>query len=363
VTDGASVHQAPVDPRLARFDYSLATELIAKRPPAQRDAGRLLARQGEDWQDKVVRDLPSLLAPGDLLVVNDTRVLPARVFARRKTGGAVELLLLERRGNPVRAMVRPARKLSVGEQLDLVDIDGAIAAGFMAQIVDIAEDGARWLHLSPDPATVMAQLGAMPLPPYIDRPADAEDATRYQTVFAAHEGAVAAPTAGLHLTDTLIAALAERGVELARITLHVGPGTFRNLRSADLDRGTLHPEQYAVPQETADAVARTRASGSRVVAVGTTVTRALESAAQPDGQLNVGAFETRLFIHGDYPFAVVDALLTNFHLPRTSLLMLVCAFGGRDAVLAGYRHAVDARYRFYSYGDAMFLTRPQDPRR
>jgi len=327
------------------------------RPPEERDAGRLLCAGVDDWTVASIRDLPSYLNPGDLVMVNDTRVMAARVFGRRQTGGAVELLLLEGAGNPVRAMVRPARKLRIGEVLNLCDPDGAIQPGLRAEIVDEAEDGARWVRFEPSPSAVMEQVGAMPLPPYIDRAADPSDAQRYQTVFADQAGAVAAPTAGLHISSALLGEFEARGVQVASITLHVGPGTFRNLRSADLDRGELHPESFVVPEETERAIARVRAEGGRVIAVGTTVTRTLESAAVGKGRVQAGAGETRLFIQEGHRFAVVDGLLTNFHLPCTSLLMLVCAFGGRDRVLAGYRQAVDAGFRFYSYGDAMFLTR------
>jgi S-adenosylmethionine:tRNA ribosyltransferase-isomerase len=346
-----------VDPRLSAFDYRLPGELIAKRPPNKRDGGRLLVRAGDSWSDQRICQIPDLMRSGDLLVLNDTRVMAARLFARRKSGGAIELLLLEAGANPVQAMVRPARRLRIGEVLQLCDTSGAIRAGWTAEITAELADGVRMIRLNPAPLTVMAEIGAMPLPPYMERPADQDDLNRYQTVFANELGAVAAPTAGLHLSPSLLASLVKKGVRLAYVTLHVGPGTFRNLRPSDLDRGALHPEQYRVPSPTVAAIAQTRQQGGRVVAVGTTVTRALESAALPGGLVKEGASQTRLFIRDGHRFQVIDALLTNFHLPRTSLLMLVCAFGGRKQVLEGYRQAVEARYRFFSYGDAMFLTR------
>jgi S-adenosylmethionine:tRNA ribosyltransferase-isomerase len=345
------------DPRLSAFDYLLPSELIAKRPPAKRDGGRLLVQNGEAWADHRVRQIPTFLRSGDLLVLNDTRVMAARLFARRKSGGLIELLLLETGANPVQAMVRPARRLRIGEVLQLCEPNGAIRAGWTAEITAELPDGARMIRLNPTPMAVMAEIGAMPLPPYMERPADRDDAHRYQTVFANELGAVAAPTAGLHLSTSLLTSLADKGVRQAYITLHVGPGTFRNLRTKDLDRGALHPERYRVPSSTVAAIAETRRAGGRIVAVGTTVTRALESAALTGGLVKEGAAQTRLFIRGGYRFQVVNALLTNFHLPRSSLLMLVCAFGGRKQVLEGYGHAVQARYRFFSYGDAMFLTR------
>jgi len=345
-----------VEARLAPYDYALPSERIAFRPPAQRDGGRLLVAAGSGWRDSVVRDLPSLLAPGDVLVVNDTRVLSARLRARRATGGAVELLLLEDQGLEVPAMVRPGRKLKDGEILTILDGDLQPLDEMQAVIGTLRSDGSRMVRLCPGPAEVMMAAGQVPLPPYIDRTADEDDALRYQTVYADQPGAVAAPTAGLHLTDEIFQRLRDRGVVVARCTLHVGPGTFRNLREEDLERGSLHLERFHLPQATANAIAQARSCGGRVVAVGTTVTRTLESQARPGGLVTPGSGTTDLFIRPGHRFQVVDALLTNFHLPRTSLLMLVCALGGRDRVLAGYRHAVAAEYRFYSYGDAMFLT-------
>ena len=289
-----------------------------------------------------VRDLPELLGPGDLLVVNDTRVMHARLRGRRATGGAVEVFLLEPGPGPVKALVRPGRRLKAGETL-------AVGPGTV-ELVEKLEDGGWTVLCSPSPTALMDACGEVPLPPYLNRGPEPEDAIRYQTTFADEAGAVAAPTAGLHLSEELRQRLVERGVEFATVTLHVGIGTFRPLRQEDLDRGELHAEHYAIPQATVDAVARAK----RVIAVGTTSTRALESAAA-DGVLRAGRGVTRLFIQEGYPFRVVNGLLTNFHLPGSSLLMLVCALGGRERVKQAYAEAIDGGYRFYSYGDAMLL--------
>lgn len=306
--------------------------------------------------DRQITDLPGCLSPGDVLVVNDTRVLAARLATRRATGGAVEVLLLSDTPGPdgcVPAMVRPGRRLKAGESLAVLK-DGASVEGLSVVLESRLPDGTWRVRPTPEPAAVMAEAGALPLPPYFRRDFQADDARRYQTVFAGPPGAIAAPTAGLHLSEEILAALDARGVRRHHITLHVGPGTFRNLRSADLDAGLLHRERFSVPAETASAVNLARAEGRRVVAVGTTSTRCLESAAV-DGMLQPGEGSTRLFIQPGYRFAVVDRLLTNFHLPRSSLLMLACAFGGQERVMAAYRNAITSGYRFYSYGDAMLL--------
>lgn len=345
----------PTDPRLAPYHYDLPTELIARYPPAERDGGRLLVVGEGGPIDATVRELPGWLRSGDLLVVNDTRVLSARIAARRATGGAVEVLLLAADGEQVPAMVRPGRRLKAGETLAVVDDEGVSVPGLTIELVARGEDGSWSVRPRPSPAAVMARAGVVPLPPYLRRRAEDLDAERYQTVFAGPEGAVAAPTAGLHLTPRLLDALAAAGVGLTRVTLHVGAGTFRNLRAEDLDTGRLHTERLHVSEAAAEAVAATRARGGRVVAVGTTATRTLEARGRPDGTVAPGEGSTDLFIRPGYRFRVVDALLTNLHLPASSLLMLVSAFAGRDRVMAAYRHAVAARYRFFSYGDAMFL--------
>ncbi len=345
----------PEDPRLAPYHYDLPADLVARYPPAERDGGRLLVVDGDARVDARVLDLPAWLGAGDLLIVNDTRVLEARVAARRASGGAVEVLLLGADAARVPAMVRPARRLKAGERLVVVGPDGSPRPGLSLALDGRTEDGGWWVRPEPDPATVMHAAGVVPLPPYLRRAAEALDAERYQTVFAGPAGAVAAPTAGLHLTPRLLAALEARGVETARVTLHVGPGTFRNLRPEDLDAGRLHTERLVIPEETALAVERARARGGRVVAVGTTATRTLEARATAGGGVTAGEGSTDLFIRPGYRFQVVDALLTNLHLPGSSLLMLVAAFAGRERVLAAYRHAVASRYRFFSYGDAMLI--------
>lgn len=337
---------------LADYSFELPDALIATAPPAARDGARLLVLGAEEPHQRVTR-LPELLSPGDLLVVNDTRVLRCRLHLTRASGGQVEVLLLRADAEVVPALVRPAKKLKIGERLVL---PGAAPGQALGVIIEgRGEDGVVMVRPLPDAKTLMAERGALPLPPYLRRAAGPEDDERYQTVFAAHDGAVAAPTAGLHLSERLLARLAERGVGLARVTLHVGQGTFQPLREEDIARGALHAERYEISAETAEAVAACRARGGRVVAVGTTSLRALESAAEADGRLKVGPGETTLFVREGYQPKVISGLLTNFHLPQTSLLMLVCALGGRERVLGAYREAVSNGYRFYSYGDAMLL--------
>jgi len=342
------------DPRLDPFDYVLPDGAIARFPPTDRDGGRLLRGTGLGWVDGVIGDMVDGFSAGDVLVVNDTRVLSARIFGRRETGGRVEMLLLGLGPGPIPAMVRPSRKLAVGEVISVVDRDGD-STPYTATMGPAVRGGARQVELSHPAQVVMDTCGRVPLPPYMDRTATAEDEERYQTVFASAPGAVAAPTASLHLTAGLLGQLKAKGVKIHMITLHVGAGTFRNLRTEDLDRGALHEEWYSVPDDTAQAIREARARGAVVTAVGTTVTRALESSAMDTGRVVSGGGQTTLFIQPGFRFQVVDRLMTNFHLPRSSLLMLVCAFGGRDTVLAGYSEAVRRGYRFYSYGDAMLI--------
>lgn len=337
---------------LAHYDFRLPPGQIAQHPPAERDGGRLLvlARRGPVLAHAAVRDLPGWLRAGDLLVVNATRVLPARLRGRKASGGAAEALLLGPSPGGYRALVRCRGRLRAGQKLHFVRGD----VGLDAEIRALGESGEVELAFADD-ADPYA-LGEMPLPPYIARPAaEPDDAERYQTVFAHAPGAVAAPTAGLHLSPPLLDALAARGVERAEIVLHVGAGTFRPLGARALRAGRLHAERFALPEAAAAAIARTRARGGRVVAVGTTVTRVLESRADGAGGVRAGAGETDLFLRPGSRFAVVDALLTNFHLPRSSLLMLVAAFCGRERILAAYATAVARGYRFFSYGDAMLI--------
>jgi S-adenosylmethionine:tRNA ribosyltransferase-isomerase len=346
--------------RAARFDaavldYELPEAQIAQAPLPERDAARLLClpRSGGELAHRRVRDLPELLAPS-LIVVNDTRVLPARLFGKKPTGGQVELLLVERISPPgaVERWLALARGkgLRPGTQIEFGG--GALRAELGARQEQHHEVE---LQASTTEAQELAALGRVPLPPYITRAPDESDAARYQTVYAAHDGAVAAPTAGLHLSERLIEQLTARGHELARITLHVGPGTFAPLRSADLSEHRMHPERYAVPEATAAAIAEARAERRQVLAIGTTVVRALEAAADEHGRVRAGESATALFIYPPYRFRVVDALMTNFHLPRSTLLALVMAFGGIEPVQRAYRGAVDGGYRFYSYGDAMLI--------
>ncbi|HMN43216.1 MAG TPA: tRNA preQ1(34) S-adenosylmethionine ribosyltransferase-isomerase QueA [Povalibacter sp.] len=336
--------------RRADFAYDLPAELIAQRPPAQRSGSRLLrlARDAR-CEDLQFTDFPGLLRANDLLIFNDTRVIPARVFGVKPTGGQVEILL-ERilDGRRILAHVHASKALRA--EVPVLLQDGA-EARFVARRDDLFE-----LELNVDPLGFFERHGSMPLPPYIERSTEADDATRYQTIYARESGAVAAPTAGLHFDDAIVARCAEVGARAAYVTLHVGAGTFQPIRVDDLDRHKMHRERVQVSEEVCEAVARARADGGRVIAVGTTVVRSLESAAQ-GGSLLPFSGETQLFIRPGYRFNAVDALLTNFHLPESTLLMLVCAFGGYDAVMNAYRHAVAQRYRFFSYGDAMFLER------
>jgi S-adenosylmethionine:tRNA ribosyltransferase-isomerase len=343
----------PASPTLADFDFALPPERIAQEPLSERDAARLLVleRASGARSHRTVRELPALLRAGDLVVVNATRVEAARLRGRKASGGAVEALLLEPGAAPGRwrALVR-ARGLRAGAKLAFE----RGAARLEAEVSGVEPDGSAWLDFAPgaDPHA----LGEAPLPPYIRREAPrAEDEARYQTVYARVPGAVAAPTAGLHLTHALLAALRGAGIGVAELVLHVGAGTFRPLREEDVAAGRLHAERFELPEATAAAVAETRARGGRVVAVGTTTTRVLEAQAEGDGRVAPGRGRTALFVRPGHRFRVVDALLTNFHLPRSSLLLLVAAFAGREAVLDAYRDAIARGYRFYSYGDAMLV--------
>lgn len=345
---------------LALFDYALPPDRIAQEPAEPRDAARLLVvdRRSGARRDAGVRDLAGLLRPGDCLVVNDTRVVPARLLGRIVgTGRAAELLLVGALASGEwEVLLRPGRHCPPGAVLSLAD--GAARATVTAG----GEAGRRRVVLDwPGPiAELLRGHGLPPLPPYIRRyrKPGGEDWTRYQTVYAEKDGAVAAPTAGLHFTPELLGALASAGVEVHRVTLHVGPGTFRPVRVTRVAEHRMEAERYEVPVATALAVGRARAEGRRVVAVGTTTVRALETAADAEGRVVPGASWTDLTITPGYAFRVVDALLTNFHLPRSSLLLLVAAFAGRQRVLEAYAHAVAAGYRFYSYGDAMLLASP-----
>lgn len=353
----------PLPPELSTaiplLGYHLPEERIARYPAEERDGARMLHLVDEGPRDAWVRDLPGLLRPGDLLVVNDARVLPARIFARRATGSRVELLLLPDPGmppGPVAALVRPARRLRKGEEL-------AVDGGGAVRLLGRDPDGTVWVEPRPALAELLEMAGQVPLPPYLGRAPEPLDAERYQTIFARRAGAVAAPTAGLHLSHRLLVALGERGVELASLSLFVGAGTFRPLRVEQWREDRLHAEDFEVPEALVLAVERARARGGRVVAVGTTVVRALESAARAPGGFTAGPGRTALFIRPGFRFRVVDRLLTNFHVPGSSLLALVAAFAGEESIEAAYRHALAGPYRFASYGDAMLIDRepPREP--
>ena len=338
------------------FHYDLPESLIAQQPPSRRGESRLLILPAEgEARDGRFAEFPTLLREGDLVVFNDTRVIPARLLGhKRETGGRVEVLV-ERvvDEHHVLAHLRASKSPPVGTRLWLEEALEVEVTGREGDLFRLRFDPARtvldWLEA----------VGHVPLPPYIRHPDTEQDRERYQTVYARRPGAVAAPTAGLHFDGAMLDRLAARGVGTARVTLHVGAGTFQPVRTERIDEHRMHPEWLEVDETACRAVADARARGGRVVAVGTTVVRSLESAAA-SGELQPFRGETRLFITPGYRFRVVDALLTNFHLPESTLLMLVCAFGGYQRVMAAYRHAVEARYRFFSYGDAMFLERREE---
>jgi S-adenosylmethionine:tRNA ribosyltransferase-isomerase len=348
--------------RLEEFDYRLPPECVAQEPSARRDAARLMVldRRGDGIVETTFACLGDHLTPGDLLVLNDTRVLPARLRARKPTGGRAELLLLAREPEDAerrtwRCMAKSVRGLRSGTRL-------VIAAGFEAEFLGKAADGRVRVRLwaeGGDVEEAIRRHGSAPLPPYIKRadqdPRAALDRERYQTVYARHDGAIAAPTAGLHFTGDLLSALNGQGVASATLTLHVGPGTFQPVRTPDVEAHRLEPEAFLLPEATAAAVSACRARGGRVVAVGTTVVRVLEERARGDGRVEPGEGWCETYITPGHRFRVVDALLTNFHLPRTSLLILVCAFASRERVLPAYQRAIEVGFRFYSYGDAMLI--------
>jgi S-adenosylmethionine:tRNA ribosyltransferase-isomerase len=336
------------------FDFELPRALIADRPASPRDAARLL-HVGRALEDRLVRDLPALLRPGDLMVSNDTKVIPARLSGRR---GAAKIELTLHRPEEAgrwRAFAKPARRLKPGDRIDF-------ATGFAAEVIDKGEAGDVLLDFALDDGALLAALerhGAMPLPPYIKRPEgpDARDRDDYQTIFARERGAVAAPTAGLHFTPELLAALEARGVARATLTLHVGAGTFLPVKTADLRDHKMHAELGSISSETAARVNETRRQGGRILAIGSTSLRLLETAAAKSGRIGAFAGPTRLLIAPGYRFKAVDLLLTNFHLPCSTLFALVAAFAGLGQMKAAYAHAIAAGYRFYSYGDACLLER------
>jgi S-adenosylmethionine:tRNA ribosyltransferase-isomerase len=359
--------------RVEDFNYELPEELIAQQPSAERGKSRMLVvdRATGGFEDDLFTNLGKHLRPGDLLILNDSRVIPARLYARRtlrrereKPTGRIEVMLTEPAGeNQWRALVRPGRKIAIGERLVFPAPTGEII--LEAEVLERGEFGDRLLEFAPvdDFFAVLDRIGHIPLPPYIHRDDAETDRDRYQTVFARERGSVAAPTAGLHFTPQMLDTLAAQGVEIARVTLHVGLGTFAPLRVERVDEVRLHKERYTISAAAAAAINRAVAEGRRIVAVGTTTVRTLEAAALAaagnlaDQSIQPHSGATDIFISPGFEFRLVGALLTNFHLPQSSLLMLVSAFAGRERILAAYQHAVEQKYRFFSYGDCMFITR------
>lgn len=331
------------------FNFALPEHLIAQYPPERRNASRLLCVRGEIREDSVFAQLPSLVREHDLLVFNDARVLKARLFGVKESGGKIEVLI-ERilDEHHALAQIRASHAPKPGSRLLLAGHLPVTVLGREREFFCLRFDSTENISL------LLEQYGQLPLPPYITHVANAEDEERYQTVYACQPGSVAAPTAGLHFDNAMLAALRAQGTQLAYLTLHVGAGTFQPVRVDNVRDHVMHSERYVIPQATVDAILRARARGGRIIAVGTTSLRALESAAQQN-KLRAGEGETSIFITPGYRFKVVDVLLTNFHLPKSTLLMLVCAFGGMDAMLAAYSHAVERQYRFFSYGDAMLI--------
>ncbi|MFA5038296.1 MAG: tRNA preQ1(34) S-adenosylmethionine ribosyltransferase-isomerase QueA [Candidatus Omnitrophota bacterium] len=341
--------------RLTDYDYELPGELIAQVPSERRDHSRLLVldRQSGTLRDELFYHIAGLLGSGDLLVFNDTKVVPARLLGRRATGGAVEILLLEpvsggEKKPAYKALIKPLGRLKEGEKI-------LLKKGFVCRLLDAKN---RIVDFDGVPApTVMKKAGCLPLPPYVRRSPGRQDSARYQTVYARHPGAVAAPTAGLHFTRPLLSALKAKGVRAAFLTLHVGYGTFSPVRCGDIRQHRMHEEYFRIPEETVRAFRETKKSSGRVIAVGTTAAKALEDAfcELQKGPVAEISRSSRLFIHPPFRFRAVDAMITNFHLPRTSLLMLVGAFAGNDLIRRAYEHAAARKYRFYSYGDAMLI--------
>lgn len=337
--------------KLSDFSYELPEELIAQTPLQTRSASRLLTldRRTGAYRDRSFEDILEYFREGDCLIVNDSRVIPARLQAKRPTGGSVEIFLLRPHGNGLwECLVKPGRNAREGQTLLLGSVTATVSS--------VREDGNRMILFTVpegDVTEALKSLGEVPLPPYIhEKLADSE---RYQTVYSKAEGSVAAPTAGLHFTPELLGALRDKGVNIASVTLHVGLGTFRPVKVEDPTTHKMHSEYYILPPETAELINRTKAAGGRVTAVGTTATRVLETAGRDGLPLRAQSGETDIFIYPGYEFKVIDRLITNFHLPESTLIMLVSAFSDREHVLAAYRHAVEERYRFFSFGDAMFL--------
>ena len=335
------------------FDYELPEELIAQDPIEDRSSSRLLMLDKKTGaiEHHIFRDIIDALNPGDCLVINNTRVIPARLLGvKEDTGAAIEVLLLKRRDNDIwETLAKPGKKMKLGAVVSFGD------GTLKGTVVDVVEEGNRLIQFSYEGIfeEILDQLGQMPLPPYITH--RLEDKSRYQTVYAKYDGSAAAPTAGLHFTKELLAAIREKGINIAEVTLHVGLGTFRPVKADVVEEHHMHSEYYSVNPETADLINTTRKNGGRIIAVGTTSCRTLESASTPDGVLHAGDGWTEIFIYPGYQFHVVDALITNFHLPKSTLMMLVSALAGRDHIMNAYAEAVKDRYRFFSFGDAMFI--------
>ena len=341
------------------FDYELPEELIAQYPADSRDHARLLVldRKTGELSHRHFYDIIDYLMPGDCLVMNNSRVLPARLFGiKEETGAKIEFLLTKRKeGDIWETMVRPGKRLKPGDRVRFSE-----TPPFSAEILDYGDDGTRTVRFEYSPeenafSVLLDRFGAIPLPPYIHRLSDETDKVRYQTVYSKIEGSVAAPTAGLHFTPELLRAAEEKGVRLANVTLHVGIGTFRPVKCENIEDHKMHFEEYEIDPENAERINRTKAAGGRIISVGTTSTRTLESAADENGKVRAGYGSTGIFIYPGYRFRVVDSLITNFHLPKSTLLMLISALYDREKILAAYEVAVHERYRFFSYGDAMLI--------
>lgn len=338
---------------LSEFNYDLPQELIAQVPIKNRDESRLLIldRSTQTLEDKIFRDIIDYLEPGDCLVRNNTKVIPARLYGKKDTGANVEFVLLKNiEGDIWEAMVRPGNKLHIGAKV--IFGDGLLTA----EILDTTEDGTRKVKFTYDGIfnEILDQIGLMPLPPYIHE--SLKDNDRYQTVYAKHEGSAAAPTAGLHFTPELLKKIEEKGIDIANVTLHVGIGTFRPVKETNIEDHHMHTEHYYIKQEDADKINKAKLAGKRVIAVGTTSCRTLETIADPKtGMVNACEGDTGIYIYPGYKFKCIDGLITNFHLPESTLIMLVSAFAGKDYIMKAYKHAVDEKYKFFSFGDAMFI--------
>lgn len=362
--------------RIEAFDYDLPKSLIAQKPAEKRDSSRLLVvhrdkNEDDSWADvriehKHFHDILEYLKEGDCLVLNDSKVIPARLFGRKASGAHVEFLLIKRAGggDTWEVMVRPGRRLKPGDDVIFSGPGSDLPEGplLKAHILDFGADGTRIVQFEYEGIFMerLEEIGSMPLPPYIERPSDDDDKSRYQTVYCREEGSVAAPTAGLHFTDELLEAAKAKGVELAYVTLHVGIGTFRPVKVENIEEHHMHFEEYTVPEEAAEIINRAKGEGRRVISVGTTSTRTVESAAYFDEstgcwQVRAGSGSTGIFIYPGYEWKIIDSLITNFHLPKSTLLMLISALYDREKILEVYEEAVREEYRFFSYGDAMFI--------